>query len=76
MQEVVGNEIVPLMNEKHIENVSTVNDKKFNQPTVITVKENKGVKNVLDARELNKPLVKGKFQMPNMEHLTNLVAGH
>ena len=43
---------------------------------VITVKKDKSVKIALDARALNNEIVKDKCQMPNLEHLVDLVAEH
>ena len=41
---------------------------------VITVKKDKSVKIALDGRALNNKIVKDKYQMPNLEHLVDLVA--
>ena len=49
-------------------------DKEFIQPVVITVKRDKSLKIALDARELNNELNKDKDQMPNLEHLVDIVA--
>ena len=62
------------MEEGHIEKVNEVTDKQFIQPVVITVKKDKSVKIALDARALNNEIVKDKYQMPNLEHLVDLVA--
>ena len=62
------------MEEGHIEKVNEVTDKQFIQPVVITVKKDKNVKIALDARALNNEIVKDKYQMPNLEHLVDLVA--
>ena len=74
LQEAVQDEIERLLNEGHIERVSEVTDKQFIQPVVITVKKDKSVKIALDARALNNEIVKDKYQMPNIEHLVDLVA--
>ena len=66
LQEAVQNEI-----ERHIEKVNEVTYKQFIQPVVITVKKDKSVK---IARALNNEIVKDKYQMPNLEHLVDLVA--
>ena len=63
-----------LLNKGHIERVTEVTDKEFIQPIVITVKRDKSVKIALDARALNNEIVKDKYQMPNSEHLVNMVA--
>ena len=57
-----------------IEKVTEVTDKEFIQPIVITVKRDKSVKIALDARALNNELIKDKYQMPNLEHLVDMVA--
>ena len=74
LQEAVQKEIERLLEERHIEKVNEVTDKQFIQPVVITVKKNKSVKIALDARALNNEIVKDKYQMPNLEHLVDLVA--
>ena len=74
LQEVVQEEIERLLEEGHIEKVNEVTDKQFIQPVVITVKKDKSVKIALDARALNNEIVKDKYQMPNLEHLVDLVA--
>ena len=63
-----------LLHEGHIERVKEVTDNKFIQQIVITVKRDKCVKIALNARALNKEVVKDKFQMPNLEHLVDMVA--
>ena len=72
LQEAVQNEIARLIFKKRIEKVSTVNDNMFIQPTVFTLKRE--LKLALGALELNKFLVKNKYQTPNIEHLIDLVA--
>ena len=74
LQEAVQKEIERLLEEGHIEKVNEVIDKQFIQPVVITVKKDKSVKIALDARALNNEIVKDKYQMPNLEHLVDLVA--
>ena len=74
LQDAVQKEIERLLHEGHIERVKEVTDKQFIQPIVITVKRDKSVKIALDARALNKEVVKDKYQMPNLEHLVDMVA--
>ena len=74
LQEAVQKEIERLLEEGHIEKVNEVTDKQLIQPVVITVKKYKGVKIALDVRALNNEVVKDKYQMPNLEHLVDLVA--
>ena len=74
LQDAVQEEIERLLNEGNIERVTDVTDKQFIQPVVITVKRDKSVKIALDARALNNELIKDKYQMPNLEHLVDMVA--
>ena len=74
LQEAVQKEIERLLEEGHIEKVNEVTDKLFIQPVVITVKKDKSVKIALDSRAINNEIVKDKYQMPNLEHLVDLVA--
>ena len=67
-------EIERLLNEGHIGRVTEVTDKEFIQPIVITEKRDKSVKMSLDARALSNEIVKDKYQMPNLEHLVDMVA--
>ena len=64
LKEAVQKEIERLLEEGHIEKVNEVTNKQFIQPVVITVKK----------RALNNEIVKDKYQMPNLEHLVDLVA--
>ena len=73
LQEAVQ-EIERLSIEVYIEKVTEVTDKEFIQPVVITVKRDKIVKIAIDARALNNELNKDKYQMPNLEHLVDMVA--
>ena len=74
LQDAVQKEIERLLHEGHLERVTEVTDKQFIQPIIITVKRDKSVKIALDARALNKEVVKDKYQMPNLEHLVDMVA--
>ena len=74
LQEAVQAEVERLLEEGHIEKFNEVTDKQFIQPVVITVKKDKSVKIALDARAMNNEIVKDKYQMPNLEHLVDLVA--
>ena len=73
LQDAVQAEIDRLL-ERHIEKVNEITNKQFIQPVVITVKKDKSVKIALDARARNNEFVKDKYQMPNLEHLVDLVA--
>ena len=73
LQDAMQAETDRLLEEGHIQKVSEVTDKQFIQPVVITVKKDNSVKIALDARALNNEIVKDKYQMPNLEHLVDLV---
>ena len=62
------------MTEGHIERVEKIQDNVFIQPTVITVKKDKSVKTALDARGLSESMPEDKYQMPNLEHLIDMIA--
>ena len=74
LQNHVGNEIETLLKEGHTENVDKIQDDVFIQPTVITVKKDKSVKIVLDARALNQSIAKDKYQIPNLDNLIDMIA--
>ena len=67
-------EVERLIKEGHIEKVTEVTDKQFIRPVVIIVKRDKSVRIALDARALNNEITKNKYQMPNLEHLSDMVA--
>ena len=74
IQESVTKELEELIKNGHIEKISKIKDDVFIQPTVITVKRDKTVKIALDARVMNSQIKKDKYQMPNLEDLTNSLA--
>ena len=74
LQEAVEAEINRLLEESHIKRITEVTDREFIQPVVISVKRDKSVKIELDARALNNEIIKDKYQMPNFEHLVDMVA--
>ena len=74
LQNQVDNEIEKLLKEGHIEKVDKIQNDVFIQPTVITVKQDKSVKNALDAKALNQSIAKDKYQMPNLDNLIDMIA--
>ena len=74
LQYQVDKEIKHLLEHGHIEKVDTIKDDVFIQPVVITVKKDRSVKIVLDARALNNSMAKDKYQMPNLENLMDMIA--
>ena len=46
----------------------------FVSPAVITIKEDKSVKIVLDSRKLNESCIKRKATMPNMDELISKIS--
>ena len=76
LQDAVNKEINRLIQEGHIVKVQEIKEDVFLQPTVITVKKDRSVKIALDARELNKNVVKDKYPMPNLDNLMDMIAEH
>ena len=74
LQDKVDKEIKQLLEQGHIEKVDTIKDDVFIQPVVITVKKDRSVKIALDATALNNSFAKDKHQMPNLEHLRDMIA--
>ena len=67
-------ELNRLLLEGHIVKVNEIKEDVFLQPTVITVKKDRSVKIALDARELNKNVVKDKYPMPKLHNLMDMIA--
>ena len=67
-------EIKSLLAYGQIKRVDKITDDKIIQPVVITVNKVRSVKISLDARSLNKAILKNKYQMPNLESLMEKVA--
>ena len=72
----VKKEINWLLQEGHKVKVQDIKENVFLQPTVFTVKKDRSVKINLDARELNKNVVKDKYAMPNLDNLLDMFAEH
>ena len=60
----------------HIVKVDEIKENVFLQPTLITVKKDRSVKLALDARELNRNVVKDRNPMPNLDNLMDMIAEH
>ena len=69
LQKAVDEEIKNLIKAGHIERVDKISDEMFIKPVVITVKKDRSVKIVLDARSFNNAIMKEKYQMPNLYSL-------
>ena len=76
LQKSVKRELNRLLQEGHIVKVQDIKEYVFLQPTVITVKKDWSVKIALDARELNKTVVKDKYPIPNLDNLMDMIAEH
>ena len=63
-------------NEGHIEKLSSCTDQHFISPIVITVKKDQSIKLALDSKVLNKAIHKNKYQMPNIDMLTDTISKH
>ena len=74
LQQAVEVEIEKLLEEGHIRKALKINDEVFIQPVVMSVIKEKSVKIALDARSLSDAIQKDKFQVPNLDILTEQVA--
>ena len=74
LQSKVNEEVKRLLQEGHIEKLSECSDENFISPIVITVKKDKSIKLALDSKILNKAIHKNKYQMPNIEALTDSIS--
>ena len=69
LQPKVKIELEKLLNEGHIEKLTSCSDQFFICPIVITVKKDQSIKIALDSKILNKAIHKNKYQMPNIYSL-------
>jgi len=60
----VEKEVKRLTQEGHLERATNLDENTFISPAVITIKKDGSIKIAMDARELNKNIVKRKHQMP------------
>ena len=74
LQEAVEAKIDKLRKDGHIRKVEKISDDVVIQPVVITVKKDKTVRLVLDARSLKDTISKDKCQIPNLDNLIEQVA--
>ena len=64
------------MQEGYTVKVHEIKEDGFLQPTVITVKKDRSLKNALDARETSKNVIKDKYPMPSLDNLMDMIAEH
>ena len=69
LQEQVEKELVRLQSEGHIEKLSEVGENICVSPAVMAKKSDISIKIALDAKELNKLIIKKRMQMPNLDDL-------
>ena len=74
LQEDVGRELAKLIKAGHLEKVKNVDEDCFVSPVVITIKNDKPVKQTLDSRKVNDSCIKQRPHMPNMEELLNQIS--
>ena len=74
LQPKVKIELEKLLNEGHIEKLTNCSDHFFISPIVITVKKNQSIKIALDSKILIKAIHKNKYQMPNIDSLTQTIS--
>ncbi len=70
----VADGIQRLIAESHVERFQGCNDDRFISPIVITVKRDVSLQLALDSKQLNKQIIKHKYQMPNIEDLIDRLA--
>ena len=69
LQDQVEKELCRLQREGHIEKFSELGDNICVSPAVIAKKSDNSIKIALDAKELNKQIIKKRMQMPNLDDL-------
>ena len=74
LQPKVNIELEKLLNEGHIEKLTTCSDQFFSSPIVITVKKDQSIKIALDSKVLNEAIHKNKYQMPNIDSLIQTIS--
>ena len=74
LQDAVGKKIETLTKSGHLERVKQVDEDCFVSSVVLTVKNDKSVKIVLETRKLNDSCIKIQPHMPNMEELLNEIS--
>ena len=74
LQDKVNNELKKLLDEKHIIKLSSLHDKYFISPIVVTVKKDQTTKPALDSKILNEYIYKNKYQMPNIDTLIESIS--
>ena len=67
-------EMKKLLKEGHIKRVDKCTSDCFIAPIVITVKKDDSIKLALDAKPINRQLIKNKYQMPNVDELLDGVS--
>ena len=71
LQEKVNNGLKKLLDEKHIIKLSSCPVKYFISPIVVTVKKDQTIKLALVSKITNKAIHRNKYQMPNIDILSN-----
>ena len=74
IQGKVQNELDKLLSEGHITKLDKCTSNCFIAPILITVKKDDSIKLALDAKPINRQLYRNKYQMPNVDELTDGVS--
>ncbi len=74
LQQRVAAELDRLISEGHVERLQRCTDDQFISPIGITAKRDGSLKLALDSKELNKQIIKNKYQMPNIDDLIDRLA--
>ena len=74
LQQRVAAELDRLISEGHVERLQGCTGDQFISPIVKTVKRDGSLKLALDSKELNKHIIKNKYQMPTIDDLIDRLA--
>ena len=69
LQDKVGRKTTREMQEGHMVKLENFSEKYFVCPIVNTAKKDGSIKFALESKEMNKPVHKNKYQMPNIDQL-------
>ena len=74
LQQPVADELKKLQEDGHIEKLEEIGEDICVSPAVIAKQSNGTVKIAIDAKELNKQIVKKRMQMPNLDDLRDSIS--
>ena len=74
MQKAVETELEKLQREGHLEKLEEIGENLCVSPAVIARKSDMTIKIALDAKELNKRIIRKRMQMPNLDDLKDRIS--